>query len=117
MMAIGKNFDAMVDILAILLDKLVVILNEEGKENWRAAVCESFDLYPLATLLANCRSDVGIAAVYHISRHVLAENFVELSASCQEGIVEGKAVTPTQACMLECFFSWGLAGSVGATGS
>ena len=110
--SIALHFDALLDILAILLEKLVPILNEEGNEDMRAATVESFELSPLAELLPLCKSDLGVAAIYHIGRHVLAENFVALSTSCQEGIVQGNKATPTQACMLDCFFAWGLAGNV-----
>lgn len=78
----------MLDVIAILLNSIIPVLGNEDLSEQRQALVESFELYPLGQLLKSASSDIGISAVFHIAKHALATNVVELGKICQEGLFE-----------------------------
>ena len=106
--AIETHFEALLDLVAVLVDKLVPLMAEEGNEESKTRIVDCFEHNALVDLAPMCNNDVSQAALYSIASHALAANVVELTSKCQEALMEGSEVSSSQASILDAFFSWGL---------
>lgn len=109
---IEKKFDLILDEISILLDRTVPIISEEGKEKYRQMAVDCFEAHSINSLLPNCKSSIGVIALYKIASHALSSDVAEFSDKFQELLVEGYQVKEEQACVIDCYCEWGLGKSV-----